>query len=172
MSRLEIIQGDITTLKVDAIVNAANPSLMGGGGVDGAIHKAAGPELKNACRPLRGCHTGHAKTTKGFNLPSNYVIHAVGPVWNNGTNQEESLLVSAYRSSLEEAVKHEVKTIAFPCISTGAYRFPFYLAGKIALKEIISFLAENNTIEKVTLVTFSEKDLNGLLKIYNNEFKT
>jgi len=172
MNRIDIIQGDITTLKVDAIVNAANQSLMGGGGVDGAIHKVAGSELKDACRPLRGCKTGNAKTTNGFNLPAKYIIHAVGPVWNNGTSDEENLLSSTYKSSLQEAVKYKIKTIAFPCISTGAYRFPFDLAGKIALKEITSFLAENNTIEKVTLVTFSKKDLNGLLKIYNNEFNT
>ena len=166
--RINIIQGDITQLDVDAIVNAANPSLMGGGGVDGAIHRAAGPQLKEACRPLRGCHTGDAKITDGFDLKARYVIHTVGPVWNNGTQGEETLLVSAYRRSLEVAEENGVRTIAFPSISTGAYRFPFEKATTIALQEIIQFLAQHSLPEEVTLVAFSEKDYEGMKKIQQN----
>ncbi len=167
-SKIEIIQGDITTLEVDAIVNAANNSLMGGGGVDHSIHRAAGSELKEACRPLRGCRTGFAKITPGFKLPAKYVIHAVGPVWNNGTNNEEELLASAYKVSLKLAVENNIKTIAFPSISTGAYRFPFDKATKIAILTIEKFLKENTILEKVTFVAFSEKDYNRMKKI-NNE---
>ena len=167
--RITITQGDITQLNVDAIVNAANPSLMGGGGVDGAIHRAAGPKLKEACRPLRGCHTGDAKITDGFALPAKYVIHAVGPVWNNNTQGEEVLLASAYRRSLEVAAENGVQTIAFPSISTGAYRFPFELATTIALREITKFLAEHPQPEQVTLVAFSEKDYRRMKKLYEHE---
>ena len=156
--RIHIIQGDITQLDVDAIVNAANSSLMGGGGVDGAIHRAAGPQLKEACRPLGGCPTGEAKITEGFNLRAKYVIHTVGPVWNNGTQDEEALLSSAYRRSLEVAHEHNVRTIAFPSISTGAYRFPFERAATIALREIIAFLEKYDLPEVVTLVAFGEQD--------------
>lgn len=166
-NQIKIIKGDITTLEVDAIVNAANPSLMGGGGVDHAIHKAAGPELKEACRPLRGCHTGFAKITPGFNLKATYVIHAVGPVWNNGTNAEEQLLASAYRTCLELASENDIKTIAFPSISTGAYRFPFEKATKIARDTINDFLAKNNNRIEVTIVAFDDKDFNRMNKIYN-----
>ena len=164
-TRINIIQGDITQLNVDAIVNAANPSLMGGGGVDGAIHRAAGPQLKEACRPLRGCHTGDAKITDGFDLKARYVIHTVGPVWNNGTQGEEALLASAYRRSLEVAEENGVRTIAFPSISTGAYRFPFEKATTIALQEITRFLENHALPEEVTLVAFSEKDYEGMKKI-------
>lgn len=164
--RIEIIEGDITTLSIDAIVNAANPSLMGGGGVDGAIHRLAGPQLKEACRPLRGCHTGDAKITPGFNLPAKYVIHTVGPVWNNNTQGEETLLASAYRRSLEVAVENNVQTIAFPSISTGAYRFPFDKACEIALQTITTFLADHPSIEKVYLVMFGERDLKGMNRVY------
>lgn len=167
MNRIQIIKGDITTLEVDAIVNAANPSLMGGGGVDHAIHRAAGPELKEACRPLRGCHTGFAKLTDGFNLKAKYVIHAVGPVWNNGTNAEEVLLASAYRSCLEIAKEKQLNSIAFPSISTGAYRFPFELATKIAKETISNFLDKNDFPKKVILVAFDDKDFKRMNKIYN-----
>ena len=163
--RIRIIQGDITQLNVDAIVNAANSSLMGGGGVDGAIHRAAGPQLKEACRPLGGCPTGEAKITDGFTLKAKYVIHTVGPVWNNGTQHEEILLASAYRRSLEVAAENNVRTIAFPSISTGAYRFPFEKATRIALEEITKFLKEHELPNKVILVAYSESDYQRMKKI-------
>lgn len=163
--KITIVQHDITTLEVDAIVNAANPALMGGGGVDGAIHRAAGPELKEFCRTLRGCHTGNAKITPGFRLRSPYIIHAVGPVWNNGTNSEEELLASAYRRSLEIALENGLKTIAFPSISTGAYRFPFVKATTIAMREINEFLLINIEIDEVILVAFGAKDYQRMLRI-------
>jgi O-acetyl-ADP-ribose deacetylase (regulator of RNase III) len=156
---IELIQADITKLPVDAIVNAANNSLMGGGGVDGAIHRAAGPLLKEACRLLKGCATGQSKITPGFDLPATYVIHTVGPVWNNGTQNEESLLASCYRTSLELALAHGIKTLAFPSISTGAYRFSFNKAARIAHSIISDFQARHTAIEKVYLVCFGEKDL-------------
>ena len=166
-TNIKIIQGDITTLKVDAIVNAANPSLMGGGGVDGAIHKAAGPKLKELCRPLRGCHTGSAKITDGCNLKSKYIIHAVGPVWNNGTRSEETLLASAYQTCLELAIENHIESIAFPSISTGAYRFPFEKATTIARNTIVNFLSNTNKKLGVTIVAFSDKDFKRMNKIYN-----
>ena len=171
--QMQIINTDITTLQVDAIVNAANNSLMGGGGVDGAIHKAAGPELRAYCATLRGCETGLAKITSAFNLPAKFIIHAVGPVWNNGTENEESLLASCYENSLQLAVENNIKTIAFPCISTGAYRFPFDKACMIALQTIDTFLAKNEVIEKVYLVVFVEKEFRNyernLEKYYKNK---
>jgi O-acetyl-ADP-ribose deacetylase len=157
--KIQIINTDITALHVDAIVNAANNSLTGGGGVDGAIHRAAGVELPAYCATLRGCETGFAKITPAFNLPAKFVIHAVGPVWNNGTENEEYLLACCYENSLQLAVENNVKTIAFPCISTGAYRFPFDKACMIALQIINTFLVKNESIEKVYLVVFGEKDL-------------
>ncbi|HSH40568.1 MAG TPA: O-acetyl-ADP-ribose deacetylase [Arenicellales bacterium] len=136
---IEIIVGDITTLDVDAVVNAANSSLLGGGGVDGAIHRAAGPELLEACRGIGGCPTGEARITPGFRLPARWVIHTVGPVWHGGGSNEAELLESAYRSSLELARRHEVQSIAFPAISTGAYRFPRQRAAEIALRTMKEF---------------------------------
>jgi O-acetyl-ADP-ribose deacetylase (regulator of RNase III) len=166
MGKIEIIQAD-TQLKVDAIVNAANNALMGGGGVDGAIHKAAGKELTEECRTLKGCATGQSKITKGYNLPAKFVIHSVGPVWNNGTENEETLLESCYKTSLQLAVDNGIKTIAFPSISTGAYRFPFDKAAKIAYNTINDFITDNIIIEKVFLVCFSEKDIEQMRRAIN-----
>lgn len=156
INRLEIIKGDITKQAVDAIVNAANTSLLGGGGVDGAIHRAAGPELVMECRELHGCKTGQAKITKGYKLLAKWVIHTVGPVWQGGNKGEDGLLAACYRNSLELAVKNAIKTIAFPSISTGAYRFPADRAASIAIGEIRKFLETNKNIEKVMLVCFDE----------------
>ncbi|MBC8104285.1 MAG: O-acetyl-ADP-ribose deacetylase [Cytophagales bacterium] len=150
--RLEIVSGDITKLAVDAIVNAANTSLLGGGGVDGAIHRAAGPELVQECRMLRGCKTGQAKITKGYRLPARHVIHTVGPVWNGGTKNEELLLAQCYRNSLRLAVENDIKTIAFPAISCGIYRFPVHRAAEIAVAETEIFLSTNPSIEQVLFV--------------------
>ncbi|MBV9774822.1 MAG: O-acetyl-ADP-ribose deacetylase [Gemmatimonadetes bacterium] len=152
--RIEVIEGDITKLQVDAIVNAANTSLLGGGGVDGAIHRAAGPELVAECRMLHGCRTGEAKITGGYRLPARRVIHTVGPVWQGGHANEDELLASCYRESLKLAVRNDVRTIAFPAISTGAYRFPVDRAAKIAVGEVLAFLEENASIERVLLVCF------------------
>jgi len=154
---IEIVKCDITKLKVDAIVNAANTTLLGGGGVDGAIHRIAGPELLEECKTLNGCPTGEAKITKGYNLPAKYVIHSVGPVWNGGKHNEDELLANCYRSSLILAVENGIKTIAFPAISTGVYRFPLERAVKIAVNELQNFLQENNSIEKVVFVCFDSK---------------
>lgn len=158
MTRIEILQGDITKLEVDAIVNAANSSLLGGGGVDGAIHRAAGPELLEECRKLNGCKTGQAKITKGYRLPAKYVIHTVGPVWNGGKNNEDELLANCYRNALNLAAEHHLKTIAFPAISTGVYHFPFERAAKIAYKTVSNFLIENKLPEKVIFILFSHSD--------------
>jgi O-acetyl-ADP-ribose deacetylase (regulator of RNase III) len=153
---LEITVGDITLEQVDAIVNAANNTLLGGGGVDGAIHRAAGPELLKECRALGGCATGQAKVTKGYRLPAKWVIHTVGPVWYGGTNGEDALLASAYRESLGCALKLGAKSVAFPCISTGVYRFPKERAARIALAEVRDFVNAHPDI-LVRLVCFSEK---------------
>ncbi len=158
--RIFVEKGDITKLKVDAIVNAANNSLLGGGGVDGAIHRAAGPELLEYNRRLGGCATGEAKISPGFNLPAKYVIHTVGPIWKDGNHNEDELLANCYKNSLEMAVENDVKTIAFPSISTGAYNFPLERAAKIAVNEVIQFLEKNDTLEKIIFVCFDDKTVN------------
>ncbi len=158
MPRLSIIRGDITSLSVDAIVNAANNSLLGGGGVDGAIHRAAGPRLPEHCRSLKGCDTGEAKITPGFNLPAKFVIHTVGPVWRNGNAGEAELLKNCYLNSLYLARKNNVKSIAFPAISTGVYGFPKEKAARIALNTTLRFLRENEMPQKVIMVCFSADD--------------
>ena len=155
--RIEIVQGDITQQSVDAIVNAANTTLLGGGGVDGAIHRVAGPELLEECRRLGGCLTGHAKITQGYGLPAKHVIHAVGPVWHGGTCSEDDSLAQCYRNSLKLAAQHKVKSIAFPSISTGAYCFPLERATRIALTEIKTFLKDDPSIERVVLVCFNKE---------------
>lgn len=157
MERIQIIQGDITLQQVEAIVNAANNSLLGGGGVDGAIHRAAGPELLEECRRLNGCPTGAAKITKGYHLPARWVIHTVGPVWRGGANEEEQLLAACYRNSLQLAQHYQIKTIAFPSISTGAYRFPIKRAAGIAVTEIGKFLESNGLPELVQIVCFDDR---------------
>ena len=154
--RILVIQGDITVQDVDAIVNAANSSLRGGGGVDGAIHRAAGPDLLAECRTLGGCAVGDAKITKGYRLAAKWVIHTVGPVWNGGHAGEPDLLASAYRRSLEEAVKIGAQSVAFPAISTGVYRYPKEEAAKIAVETSKTFLAEHPQLEEVRLICFSE----------------
>lgn len=152
--RIEVLEADITTLAVDAIVNAANSTLLGGSGVDGAIHRAAGPLLLEECRALGGCPTGQARATRGYNLPARLVIHAVGPVWRGGKDDEEALLESCYRTALELADGNGVKTIAFPAISTGAYRFPLERATAIAVATVADFLQTHPALEKVTFCTF------------------
>jgi O-acetyl-ADP-ribose deacetylase (regulator of RNase III) len=152
--RIEVIEGDITKQAVDAIVNAANTTLLGGGGVDGAIHRAAGPDLLAECRTLGGCATGQAKITKGYRLPAKWVIHTVGPVWRDGQHGEDNLLASCYRSCFALIEKHGIRTIAFPSISTGAYGFPMERAARIAVRETKAFLEADASVEKVRLVCF------------------
>ncbi len=154
--RIIAIQGDITVQNVEAIVNAANNSLLGGGGVDGAIHRGAGPELLAECRGLNGCETGDAKITKGYNLLAKWIIHTVGPIWRGGNYNEDELLARCYRRSLKLAVEYQISTIAFPAISTGAYRFPLHRATTIALKETKNFLEQADSIQQVIFVGFSE----------------
>jgi O-acetyl-ADP-ribose deacetylase (regulator of RNase III) len=164
MKRIEIIQGDITTLEVDAIVNAANSELMGGGGVDGAIHRAAGPKLLEECLRIKerqdGCPTGEAVITSGGNLKAKFVIHAVGPVWSDGNGQDDELLANAYRNSLILAVSNSVQSIAFPNISTGIYKFPKARAAEIATEEVKTFLSNDKTIERVIFCCFDEENFN------------
>ncbi len=157
MDRLKIIQGDITHQAVDAIVNAANTSLLGGGGVDGAIHRAAGPRLLQECRSLGGCETGEAKITKGYDLPARYVIHTVGPIWHGGGDNEDELLARCYRNSFAAARRSSVRSIAFPSISTGAYGFPVDRAARIAVREIQSELETNKLLQSVTVVCFDRR---------------
>ncbi len=165
-SRIELQRGDITKLAVDAVVNAANSRLAGGGGVDGAIHRAAGAEqLQAACRQLGGCETGDAKITPGFKLPAQYIIHTVGPVYRDGTRGEPELLASCYRRSLEVARDNHAKTVAFPAISTGVYGYPFDEATEIALQATATFLARNESIEKVTFVFFGQGNYDAAEKI-------
>ena len=158
MSNIQIIKGDITKLKVDAIVNAANPSLLGGGGVDGAIHRAAGSELLEECRTLFGCDRGEAKITKGYNLPAKFVIHTVGPIWRGGFGGEAEVLRNCYLNSLKLAEKYNLKTIAFPAISTGVYGYPKDQAARIALSTVGEYL-KHSSIETVIFVLHSEEDL-------------
>src|SRR6266850_348150 len=155
-SQIEINRGDITKLDVDAIVNAANATLLGGGGVDGAIHRAAGPELLMECRGLKGCRPGEAKITRGYRLPARFVIHTVGPVWHGGKHGEPETLANCYRNSLQVAAENEIKTIAFAAISCGAYGYPIPDAAQVALKTGRDFLATDSRIDKVTFVLWSE----------------
>ncbi len=170
-TKIEIILGDITKVKVDAIVNAANQTLLGGGGVDGAIHRAAGPQLLEECRKLGGCKTGFAKITKGYNLPSRFVIHTVGPVWHEGNYNEKKLLSMCYENSLSIAAENKIKSIAFPSISTGVYRFPIELAAPIALTTTKNFVEKKPVIEKIIFALFSEKDLKIYSRFYEDIFK-
>jgi O-acetyl-ADP-ribose deacetylase (regulator of RNase III) len=166
-AEIEIVQGDITQMTVDAIVNAANQGLHGGGGVDGAIHRAAGPRLLEECRTLGGCPTGQAKITNGYELPAHYVIHTVGPVWHGGNQGEDELLASCYRCSLQLADMHHLKSIAFPSISTGVYRFPIDRACRIALQTTIAALNDRHSLEKVMFVCFSDHDLKAYQEAYS-----
>ena len=166
-NRIELIQGDITTIKADAIVNAASNSLLGGGGVDGAIHRAAGPLLYEECSNLNGCDTGDAKLTKGYDLKAQFVIHTVGPVWHGGIRDEYALLASCYQKSLEVAKAEKIKTIAFPGISTGVYGFPKNQAALVAITETIRFLKKNSYPEKVIFVTYDEDNYKIYLGLLN-----
>ena len=167
MTQIEVLKGDITKLEVDAIVNAANTSLLVGGGVDGAIHRAAGRELLEECKTLKGCKTGQSKITKGYNLPAKYVIHTVGPVWHGGKNNERELLKSCYLTSLNLAKENGIKTTAFPAISCGIYHFPLDEASKIATDAVKEFIKENDCLEKVIFIDINDK----VVETYKNILK-
>jgi O-acetyl-ADP-ribose deacetylase (regulator of RNase III) len=158
-ARLRALHADITTLSVDAIVNAANSSLLGGGGVDGAIHRAAGPELREACRRLRGCQTGDAKLTKGYRLPARFVIHTVGPIWRDGAGGEPELLAACYRRSMEVAAANGVLTLAFPSISTGVFGYPIERAARVAVTSVRGAMPDFPTIQEIVFCCFSAADL-------------
>ena len=158
-ARLEVIKADITTLRVDAVVNAANASLLGGGGVDGAIHRAAGPALLEECRELNGCETGDAKMTSGYRLPARHVIHAVGPVWNNGTSGEDQALASCYARAIELCQNHRLTSVAFPAISTGIYRFPADRAARIAVSTTVRSLQAAPAVSRVIFCCFSDQSV-------------
>jgi O-acetyl-ADP-ribose deacetylase len=164
INKIEIVQGDITRQETDAIVNAANKTLLGGGGVDGAVHRAAGRQLYEECKTLNGCETGEAKITKGYNLKAKYVIHTVGPVWNRGEYNEEAKLKNCYENSLRLAVENNINSISFPAISTGVYRFPADKAAEIAVNTVVEFLKENPSIEKVVFVCFDSEIYNLYVK--------
>jgi O-acetyl-ADP-ribose deacetylase (regulator of RNase III) len=165
---MKAVKADITTLKVDAIVNAANNSLLGGGGVDGAIQEAAGPQLYEECRKMDGCETGDAKITLGYDLPAKFIIHTVGPIWRGGTDGEEKILAGCYRKSLELALENGVKTIAFPSISTGVYNYPIELAARVAVRNVSKFIEETGSDIEVIFCCFSASDL----KVYKSILKT
>jgi O-acetyl-ADP-ribose deacetylase (regulator of RNase III) len=164
-TKIDIIRGDITKLDVDAIVNAANTTLLGGGGVDGAIHRAAGTELLAECRTLGGCQPGEAKITRGYRLPARFVIHTVGPVWRGGERDEPEILANCYRSSLQLAAENEIKTIAFPAIGCGAYGYPIPEAAQIAVKATRNFFATEDKIDKVIFVLWSEDIYDAYLRL-------
>lgn len=166
MNKIKIIQGDITTLKVDAIVNAANTTLRGGGGVDGAIHRAAGPELDIACARFHGCNTGEARITPGFRLPARYIIHTPGPVWQGGHHGEAQLLHNSYYNSLALAAQQHCETVAFPSISTGVYAYPLDQAAKVALTTIADFLKNNQVVQTVFMVCFDPRTLTAYQQAY------
>ena len=167
MNRIEILKGDITTAEVDAIVNAANKSLLGGGGVDGAIHRAAGPGLTEECRSLHGCGTGEAKVTSGYNLLAKFVIHTVGPIWTGGGQNEDEQLASCYLNSLRIASNMKIKTIAFPNISTGAYGYPKEKAAAVAVSQVKKYLEENEDIEKVYFMIFDDENMEIYKRLLN-----
>jgi len=162
-ARIQVAEGDITTFRVEALVNAANTTLLGGGGVDGAIHRAAGPDLLEECRTLGGCRTGEAKITRGYRLPARWVIHTVGPVWHGGRQGEDDLLANCYRNSLTLAVEHAIRSVAFPGISTGAYGFPLERAARIAVGETRKFLETNESLQNITFVCYGPE----ALEVYN-----
>lgn len=168
--KIRIIEGDITSQAVDAIVNAANTTLLGGGGVDGAIHRAAGPELLEETRQMGGCPTGEARVSKGYLLPARWVIHTVGPVWSGGHRNEEALLANCYRNSLQASVDIGARTIAFPSISTGAYRFPLERAAEIAMRETRRFLEQDSTLKEVAFVCFGQEVLTTYQDVFQRVF--